>query len=434
MYDTNKKIIGWLDIYPKNFKLEVKGDYTLQAQVRHHSQEILEKFNNTVCLLDYNISKKVNLNVYSQIPDVFALEKSALGRFSLEKDAKKAIFIGSPVDYSVYPKEGKPGDLLLGRFNLLNSVKVDGGQYHANLIIPPAPTKPKETPLPSGNGGDKEGNPIITGEEGTGKQEETTTEEEKIDNELMESIRDLQISYLKKFPANSRARKLLTKELESNYPNHLPLFITNLELLLESFETATGGSGGEDASLETAHKICELADELLKKVDLNELAQYYGIKQDTNANEIAKKKKKENDEKKKAVILSYRAKAQALAFLSETTSSSSTTSSNELDTLFEKTWKELAQWLDSTPPTSDFKNLQIYINRERKAHRFGNALKALNKYLNEVGLTSDAAKEYEKALDLKFKLLTDLEWEIWKEYEKRWKLIRIPPGGYVPLS
>ncbi|RHZ83471.1 hypothetical protein Glove_92g7 [Diversispora epigaea] len=430
LYDVNKKVIGWLDVYPKNFKLEAKGDYILQAQIRHNSHEMLEKFNNTICILDYNISKKVNLNVYSQIPEVFASEKSTLGRLPLEKDAKKAIFIGSPIDYSVYPKDGKPGDLLLGKFNLINSIKVDGGQYQANFIIPPVPIKPKDTPLPNGNGGDKE-DTNITDEEGSGKLEETTAEEEKIDNELMESIRDLQISYLKKFQADSKARNLLIKELENNFPNHIPLLTAKLELLLESPKTTTtDGSSDEDISPETAHKICELADELLKKINLTELAQYYGLKQDINVNEMAKKKKKENDEKKKAVILAYRAKAQALAVLSDTT----TSSSNELDTLFEKTWKELAQWLDSIPPTSDFKNLQIYIIRERKAHRFGNALKALNKYLNELGLTNDTIKEYEKALNLKSKLLTELEWEVWNESERKWKLIRIPPGGYVPLS
>ncbi|CAG8501846.1 10192_t:CDS:10 [Diversispora eburnea] len=426
LYDVNKKVIGWLDVYPKNFKLETKGDYILQTQIRHHSHEILEKFNNTICILDYNISKKVNLNVYSQIPDVFASEKSTLGRLSLEKDAKKAIFIGSPIDYSVYPKDGKPGDLLLGKFNLISSIKVDGGQYQAKLLIPPVPIKPKDTPIPIGNGGgDKEVKNIT--DEGSGKLEETTTEEEKLDNELMESIRDLQISYLKKFQADSRARNLLIKELENNFPNHLPLLITKLELLLESSKTTTttdesSNEDNEDISSETAHKICELTDELLKKINLTELAQYYGLKQDINANEMAKKKKKENDEKKKAVIFAYRAKAQALAVLSD-----ATTSSNELDTLFEKTWKELAQWLDSIPPISDFKNLQIYIIRERKAHRFGNALKALNKYLNEVGLTNDTIKEYEKALKLKLRLLTDLDWEVWEEFERKWKLIRIPP-------
>ncbi|CAG8479904.1 12440_t:CDS:1 [Acaulospora colombiana] len=414
-----------MDIYAKTFKLEVKGDYVILAQVRHHSQELLEKLSNVTCFLDYSISKKVSLEIFGQVSDVLTCKKSTFGKSFLEKGERHAFFIGSPNDYSVYPKDGSPGDLLIGKLNIVNVIRVDGGQYGANLVIPPAPIKPKDPALPNGDG-EKEG--AVKGEL-DGKSEKT--KEEKLADELAEAIRDLQISHLKKFPADSKARANILEELENNHLDHLPLFTTKLEMLLGSDSKKDVSSKGGEITPEAASSICEAADELLKNIDLTALAQYYGVKHDTAANEAADKKKKENEEKKKAVVLAYRAKAQALAVLADVTSDSE--SVNEFAVEFEKTWKVLAQWLDSTPPTSDFKSLLVYITRERRAKRFGNAIKALNKYIGEVGLNNDTVKDYEKALDMRVELFRDSEWDIWEKYESKWKHIRIPPDGYAPF-
>ncbi|CAG8643412.1 13260_t:CDS:2, partial [Cetraspora pellucida] len=422
LYDANKKVIGYLDIYAKTFKLEFKGDYIIRAQVRHQSQELLEKLNNTVCFLDYNLTKKINLDVYGQIHDVFTTEKPTGVKNYLEKGERQAIYVASPNDYSVYPKDSKPGDLLIGRLNFVNS-KIDGGQFEISLLIPPAPNKSKDS---SNGGGDDGKGPTPTSNSGpSGSTDKLEKKDEKITDELSEAIRDLQISYLKKFPAESTAKEDLFSELEDHYPSHLPIFQTKLDLLLES-----PGSSGEKEGLspETANKILIISDELLKKIDLVELAQYYGVKQDTNLNEAAKKKKKENDDKKKAVILALGSKIQALAILAPTGSSS-----DNLSTQLEETWKQLAQWLDAVPPITDFKQLQIYLIREKLEKRYGNALKALGKWIGETGLGNDNIKDYEKALKLKIELLKEIEWKNWEKYEEKWKAIRIPPGGYAPF-
>ncbi|CAG8480016.1 10360_t:CDS:10 [Scutellospora calospora] len=424
LYDVNKKVIGHLDIYAKTFKLEYKGDYTIRAQVRHHSQELLEKLNNTVCFLDYSLTKKVNLDVFGQIHDVFTAGKSTNVKSYLEKGARQAMFIGSPNDYSVYPKESKYGDLLIGRLNFVNSSKIDGGQYAVSLLIPPPPAKPKD----STNGGENGKDTTPAGGSGpSDTADNPQKKEEKIKEELSEAIRDLQISYLKKYPSESTARENLLSELEDNFPSHLPILQTKLELLLESSSSGTNEEK-ENSTPETANKILKISDELLKKIDLVELAQYYGVKQDTNANEAAKKKKKECDDKKKAVILALGSKIRALDILASTSSSS-----DNLSTQLEESWKQLAQWLDAVPPISDFKQLQVYIIRERREKRFGNALKALGKWFGETGLGNENIKDYEKALELKIELLKDIEWNNWEKYEEKWKFIRIPPGGYAPF-
>ncbi|GES95610.1 tripeptidyl-peptidase 2-like [Rhizophagus clarus] len=417
VYDSNKKVVGYLDIYAKNIKLETKGDYVIRAQVRHQSQELLEKLNSTMCFLEFSLSKKITLEVYNKISEVFTSNKPTANKRPLEKDSIIAYFIGSPTDYSTYPKEAKPGDILTGKLNFVNSNKVDGGQYLVNLVVPPAPAKPKEiTP----NGGEESGKEITSSEFDEAPKPEKTKEDKAVE-ELTEAIRDLQITHLKKFPAESTQRAELLAELENNHPTHLPVFLAKIDLLLDSDETL---------SPETANKVLEVADEILKKIDLTELAQYYGVKQEGNINETAKKKKKENDEKKKAVVSALRAKAHALAVLA---SDSTSSSSNIAATQFEETYKALAQWWDATPPSSDFKNLLIYITRERRACRYGNALKALNKYLNEGSLTSENSKDYEKALGIKIELYKDAGFTVWENYERKMKFIKVPPGGYAPF-
>ena len=90
-----------------------------------------------------------------------------------------------------------------------NSIKVDGGQYLVNLVVPPAPIKPKElTP----NGGEENGKEISSSSDEAPKPEKS--KEEKAAEELTEAIRDLQISHLKKFPAESTQRAELLRKVE----------------------------------------------------------------------------------------------------------------------------------------------------------------------------------------------------------------------------
>ncbi|CAH1761382.1 1986_t:CDS:10 [Entrophospora sp. SA101] len=443
IFDANKKVIGYLDIYPSTFKLESKGDYVIRAQVRHQSQPILEKLNNTVCLLDFNLSKKVSLDVYNQISDVFTSSKSTVGRLALEKGSRQALFIGSPNDYSSYPKDAKPGDILTGKLNFINNSanRIDGGQNFINLIIPPAPIKPKEL-IPSDNnhataGDNSGGDPgkdsgsddvdVAQSTEIPPPPIEKTKEEKAIEN-LNEAIRDVQIANLKKFPIDSSYLTDLLSELEDKYPKHLPLYQAKLEIFLETAKSSTSNTNTTELTVENAKIVIDTADELLSKIDLLELARYYGVKQETNVNESAKKIKKENDEKKKAAVLALRSKAQALMVLAQ---KAAATNKNGLLERFEETYKSLIQWLDSIPPTSDIKNLLVYISRERQAKRYGNALKAINKYFAENSLTNDSTRDYEKLFDIKFDILKEVGWTIWENNEKKWKLIRIPPSEKI---
>ncbi|KAG9286248.1 hypothetical protein G9A89_014234 [Geosiphon pyriformis] len=408
IFDANQRPLGYLDIYAKNFKLEAKGDYTIRVQIRHDSQELLEKFISTICLLEITLTKtKVTLDIFAQISDVYASKKSVFGRSFLEKGEQKALFVASPTDHSVFPKEAEVGDLLVGNLNLVSTLKIDGGQLKVLFVIPLPPVKSKEsTPV------DK------IKEVSSGSKSE-----EIISQELSDSIRDTQITYLSKFPAESIARKELFEELEKNYPSHLPLLQTKLELLLE---TSNG-----NLTPEVAQEVVEVAEQILNNIDLNELSTYYGLKQELT-NETAKKRKKEADEKKKAIVIALRSKAQALAVLAQQTGTNSS-SIDDLAVQFEQTYQSLIQWVDINLPTTDYKTLLVYLIRERQAQRYGNAIKAINQFLAELPLTKENLKDTNKATSFQLELLKDLGWSVWVTHEEKWKLIRAPPGGCSPF-
>ena len=60
----------------------------------------------------------------------------------------------------------------------------------------------------------------------------------------------------------------------------------------------------------------------------------------------------------------------------------------------------------------------VYATKERLAGRYGNALKAINKYLSDAPLEGgEKAQDAKKVWSMRTLLLTDLEWKIWADYD-----------------
>ncbi|RIB02086.1 hypothetical protein C2G38_2228829 [Gigaspora rosea] len=64
----------------------------------------------------------VDRNIFSDSRKINDTAKKPTGvKNYLEKGERQAVFIGSEYDYLVYPKDSKPGDLLLERLSFVNS-------------------------------------------------------------------------------------------------------------------------------------------------------------------------------------------------------------------------------------------------------------------------------------------------------------------------
>jgi hypothetical protein len=103
-----------------------------------------------------------------------------------------------------------------------------------------------------------------------------------------------------------------------------------------------------------------------------------------------------------------------------TISAPATTSAPAADP-FEQAFADLQKWVDTT--TGDY--LKLHIQRDRRQGRLGEALRLLNKQIDDAPTKKEL---YEQRLEL----LDALGWPHWKQYEQHWLLIRFP-DKYPPF-
>lgn len=394
VYDSNNKIIDYLDVYPKKIKFEKKGDYTIRMHLTSENEDILDKLKATVLHLDISISKAISFLTHKSIADVYKSDKSTFAKVILEKGDYKVCYIAAPHDHSILPKDAKVGDALVGKLNF-TAEKVDGGQYKAVYHIP---SPPSETPTPQANEKD---------------------EDADLQQKMLDAVKDLQISHLKKFPAGSEARKKVFEQLEKEQEDYIPFLEYKLETLVNVDSLIQTPSNKANAV-----EAVKVAESLLDKMDLKALAEYFGVRDE---NKTAKRKqiRKENEKKKQTAVNALRGKCIALSVLLDHEPSNS---SHQQE--FESTFSQLQQWTDGNGSTSsDLATVLLLVARERRANRLGSAVKALNKFISD---SSDQAS-LNKAYKIRRELYADLDWDLWQEYDSQWALINCPPTGFAPF-
>ncbi|CEJ03744.1 hypothetical protein RMCBS344292_17722 [Rhizopus microsporus] len=397
VYDANCKIVGYLDVFDHKIKLEQKGEYTIMLQLSTEEENVLEKLKGTVCELDLDL-KTVNFNTYTNIADVYKKDSSTATKTNLERKDLTVLYIAAPTGQDALPKEVKPGDALVGKLDFVS--KVEGGQYTAIYTVPPSPAESKS---------DKE------------KNEKPT--EEEIEQQLKDATRDLEISYLKKFEADSAAYKALLSKIESQYVDDIAF----LEFKLSRLWSTSGNSEVESLitpgklSSSEAKEIIQITDAILSKINERELSEFYGLKEPENETDEQKKKRKQNDQKKKQLVNALKHKAMAYA----------ATLDDEANVEpFKATVMALQQWT-SDDSSSNLTSLLLKVKQERKAGHPGNALKAIQKYLSEASFTSSSVKDISKVWKVRNELYKELGWNLWSEYDDKWSVIRQPPYGYA---
>lgn len=398
IYDANQKVVGYLDVFDHDIKISQKGDYTIMLQLSTEEEGVLEKLKETILELDLDL-KNVTFNTYQTVGDVYTKGASNYAKIALERKDLKVFYIAAPTGKDAIPKEAKAGDALVGKLNF--AAKVDGGQYNVIYTVPPPVNEPAAK-----------------------KPEEKKPTDEELEKKLKDATRDLEISYLKKFAADSAAYKDLLAKLETSYPDDIAV----LEFKLNALWTASAGKSSVDSLLkpdqltkEQANEIIKVADGIVAKFDQRELLEYYGCKTPENESDVQKEKRKENDNKKKQIINALKNKVMAqVAVLKK----------DNKDSLakVDASIAVLQQW-SSDDSSSDLASLLIKVKREREAGHPGTALKAVQTYLAEAALTSETVKDVAKAWSVRNELYKELGWSLWSEYDGKWNLIRQPPYG-----
>ncbi|KAI9495709.1 hypothetical protein BDB00DRAFT_870251 [Zychaea mexicana] len=403
VYDANRKVVGYLDVFDHTFKLDTKGEYTIMLQLTTEDEGALEKLKSTICELDMNI-KNVSFSTYGNIKDVYS--GGSISKLQLEKHDPKVCYIAPPLkDQQWVPKEAKPGDALVGKL-AFTSNKVDGGQYQVIYVIPPEPK--------SSSGSSKESS-----------KDKKTLEDDKIKSQMADAVRDLQISYLDKFGENSTVQQALLAKLEQDYPNDITLLNYKIDAIWKTaggvVESLLASSSDSDKKLskEKATEIVGHCDKILQQIDQAPLLEFFGRyqnKQQSDESEDVKEQRKDIDKKAQQVASAYKNKTLAHAC----------TLTREEPQEFEANLKAWKQWGQDE---GTLVSTLVKVKRDHIAGHYGTALKAVEKYLSDLSIKPDTVSDIQKAWAIRRDIYSDLGWDLWHKYDTKWSLIRRPPGG-----
>ncbi|KAL1917361.1 uncharacterized protein VTP21DRAFT_5017 [Calcarisporiella thermophila] len=395
--DAGGQVMGYLDIYPRNIKLPKKGEYTLRMQLTSEVEDMLEKLKSLVCLLDSNLPRSLSLDAHSYVQGAFTASSGTFGKRALDRGSRVPVYFAAPNDWSSLPKDAKLGDMLCGRMELVGSSggKIEGGEYRVGWVVPPEPIKAKEPSDEGGRGGEKE--------------------KEDPAKALNDAVRDAKIAHAKKLSSDREAQQALLTDLLNSDPTHLPLLMTNLDVALEVFEASP--------SEETARRAEKAASMVVEKAGPpDEVAAFLGIKSSgAEESKEVKNKRKEMEKRRDAIIAGLRGRHRALSYLCQKGTDQQEGERKEAEEL-EATYRLLCQWTDLPPSSADWQALLPYLERERRALRYGNVLKALNKFLADVEVSGSALADAKKAWKMKRELVSELGWKPWEKYLAGWEL------------
>jgi len=432
VYDANKKVVAYRDIFAKSIKLS-KGEYTVKLQVLSKSIELLERIKSITMVLDQSLpkGKEINVTFFRDIISALNNKNSGYGSKVLANNEHRPLFVIPGNGNYTRPKEITQNSTLTGELKITN-LKLEKPLFRVQYSIGPE-NKVREKPLIC--------------KDVSNNDDESATNDER--NSLKEAIRDLQISYLKKLKGDELIALLAV--LEVDYPNHIPLLLEKINIQntkINDLNKSLNKSNDLENSKKVMDEITENCKELINQtnklkevIDTKELSSYFGLKHDKIITESEKKLKADNDKKKEYLLQALNMKCDAYNSLISTSQLKVVTDENnsgELENLNKyieesnKAMKDYFAWSDHT----DYKYTMTYVKKEKLLGRYGNALKALNKYINNtpVGdLSKSNISNVNEACKLRLAILKELKWDCWSQYEEIQNYIR-SPSDYAILN
>jgi len=433
IYDANKKVVAYRDIFTKNQKLS-KGEYTVKLQILSKSIELLERIKSMAMIVDQSLpkGKEVNVTFFRDIISALNNKSAGYGSKVLANNERRPLFIIPGNGNYTRPKDLTQDSTLSGELKLTN-MKLEKPLFHIKYIIAPE-NKIKEKPLISKD--------IVNDNPENGNNPDDR-------NSLKEAIRDLQISYLKKLKGDELTALLAV--LEVDYPNHIPLMLEKINIInnkinelsksLDKCDDLEKSKKIMDEMIENCKELIDQTNKLEEVIDTKDLSSYYGLKHQKIITESEKKLKADNDKKKEYLIQALNMKCEAYNNLIHVTQLKIVTdhdNANECENLKKyinesnKAMKDYFAWAEHT----DYKYTMAYVKKEELVGRYGNALKALNKYISDTPI-GDLSKanigNVNEACKRRLNILNTLNWKCWSDYEEIQKFLR-SPSDYALLN
>ncbi|KAL1831481.1 hypothetical protein ACET3Z_001132 [Daucus carota] len=407
--DTNKRVHGMGDVYPKSTKLP-KGDYTLQLYLRHDNVQYLEKMRQLVLFVERSLDEKdaIPLSFYIQ-PDGPLTSNGSFKSSVLVPGGKEAFYVGPPTKEKL-PKNTPEGSVLLGAisygklsFGVQNEEKnptKNPVSYLVSYNVPP--NKPEDV-----------------------KERRSASERKSVCERLEEEVRDTKIKILASLKPSTDEEhsewKKLSSSLKSEYPRYTPLLAKILEGVLSK----------EIVEDDVHHykEVISAAKEVIDSIDTDELARYFSLKSDPD-DEGAEETKKRMETTRDQLAEALYQKGLALLEIEhmkegEKTLELAATEGAKPDAQqdsFEENFKELIKWVE----VKNSKYGTLLVLRERRCRRLGTALKVVNEIIQDAG---EPPKK--KLYELRISLLGEIGWNHLVAYEKLWMFVRFPAN--LPL-
>lgn len=373
VFDFNKKLEGFSSIYPKKISIKRKGDYLIRVQVKDESIERLEKLQNALLAVDITLSKTVSFPLFSNYVEAFSTKPKT--KFNFRRNVPEPIFVSTP---SELPKQINAGDVLKGCLKD-DTLRLDGRKIPVTWIAPSiivkstnhGPEKPS-TPPPKAN----------------------------IDQETY--MKEAEIGWLKKLNTNEEKEQFF-QQLYQKYPNDFAVLKARLEWYQQS-------QSDEE-------QVLKYADELIALIDETAMLSYFADKETNHDDDLELKSKMELH--KAAIILASGQKCAALIKLIEKDEQMD----EEKVKRFEDTYILLKKW---KPQSQDFHHILLTVWKHRKDKLYATAWKLLDKWIHDATITKEKLNDINEAHDLRRKLLKDLNFEVWSDYEVRLALLARP--------
>ncbi|KAL0659456.1 hypothetical protein Bca4012_080041 [Brassica carinata] len=395
--DANKRVYAMGDVYPESSKLP-KGEYKLQLYLRHENVQLLEKLKQLTVFIERNMGE-IRLNLHSE-PDGPVTGNGVFKSSVLMPGVKEAFYLGPPTKDKL-PKNTPQGSVLVGEisYGKLSFDDKEGKNpkdnpvsYPISFVVPPK--KPDE---------DK-------------KAVSSTNSCKSVSERLEQEVRDTKIKFLGNLKQETEEERSEWKKLcaclKSEYPSYTPLLAKILEGLLSRSE------GGDKISHH--EEIIDAANEVVRSVDVDELARFLLDKSEPEDEEAENLKKKMEMTRDQLAEALYQ-KGLAMARIENLKGEKEDEGSCQKDK-FEENFKELTKWVDVK--SSKFGTLTVL--REKRLSRLGTALKVLDELIQNENETAN-----KKLYELKLGLLEELGWSHLVTYEKQWMQVRFPTS--LPL-
>lgn len=379
------RLIHCGDAWPKSFEMKKGSKYVIRLQVRASLATKLETFLGMPMILEKSLKNPIKLNFFRSQVEALGEPKIAGGAsgtsFGLFQDTFQHLCVAEPTADQI-PKGSISGDVLIGSINYLKQTEGEKASSTVRYVVSISENK---------------GTNALTSSKKEEKKE--NLEEKKEDQMFLEAIRDAKTKYLDSLvgslkPGYEGNRSLFDEhwvKLRTEYPTHLPLFISNLNHRLKLVNSSKPTDDRRLLLLD----VCYTVDQIVDLIDFVEVAVELG-QLVNKEDEKSKEKRKDAELKKSYLVKALSAKCHALLELSilkrendETTGLEGSTgeegapvalaSLEEVEAEFKVTYESLQRW-ENTATSLD--NWRIYVYHLKGLNKFGAALQKVGEIIS----------------------------------------------------